>query len=55
MYKDEIIDEVWKNRDSFACKHNHDLGQMVAELKARQGNRINVLADTVRQTTRLPQ
>ena len=36
MYKDEIIAEVWRNRDSYAEKHHHSLAQMAADLKVRQ-------------------
>jgi hypothetical protein len=36
MYRDEIIAEVWKNRDSYTGKHNHSLADMVADLQARQ-------------------
>ena len=36
MYKDEIIAEVWRNRDSYAAKHHHNLAEMVADLQARQ-------------------
>jgi hypothetical protein len=36
MYTDEIIAEVWRNRDSYAEKHQHSLAEMVADLQARQ-------------------
>ena len=36
MYKDEIIAEVWRNRDSYAEKHHHNLAEMVADLQVRQ-------------------
>ncbi len=36
MYKDEIIAEVWRNRDSYAEKHHHSLAEMVADLQVRQ-------------------
>ena len=36
MYKDEIIAEVWRNRDAYAEKHHHSLTEMVADLQARQ-------------------
>lgn len=36
MYRDEIIDEVWKNRDSYTSKHHHNLAEMVADLKNKQ-------------------
>ncbi len=36
MYKDEIISEVWRNRDAFAKKHNYNLDRMVADLRKRE-------------------
>jgi hypothetical protein len=30
---DEILEEVWRNRDEFARRHNYDLDSMVAELR----------------------
>ena len=30
---DDILEEVWRNRDEFARRHNHDLGAMVAALR----------------------
>ena len=36
MYKDEIIAEVWRNRDAYAQKHHNSLAEMVANLRARE-------------------
>ncbi len=36
MYKDEIISEVWRNRDAYAKKHNHNLDRIVADLRKRE-------------------
>jgi hypothetical protein len=36
MYSDEIIAEVWRNRDAYAEKHHHSLAEMVADLRTRQ-------------------
>ena len=36
MYKDEIIAEVWRNRDAYAKAHHHSLAEMVTDLQARQ-------------------
>ena len=36
MYKDEIIAEVWRNRDEYARKHNHNLDEIVADLRRRE-------------------
>lgn len=34
--KDEIIAEVWRNRDAYAQAHHHDLDAMVADLRKRE-------------------
>lgn len=52
MYKDEIIAEVWKNRDAYSAKHNHNLADMVADLKARQERSDCELVDRSDLTTR---
>ncbi len=36
MYKDEIIAEVWRNREAYTEQHHHSLAEMVADLQARQ-------------------
>jgi hypothetical protein len=36
MYRDEIIVEVWRNRDDYARKHNYNLDEMVADLRKRE-------------------
>ena len=36
MYRDEIIAEVWRNRDAYAAEHHYSLGEMVADLRDRQ-------------------
>jgi hypothetical protein len=35
MYSDEIISEVWRNRDAYVERHNHNLKQMIADLETR--------------------
>ncbi len=55
MYKDEIIKELWKNRDSYTSKHNHNLAEMVAELEVRQkrpGCKLVDRRDRTRRSTR---
>nr|VFJ44710.1 MAG: hypothetical protein BECKDK2373C_GA0170839_100925 [Candidatus Kentron sp. DK]VFJ44884.1 MAG: hypothetical protein BECKDK2373B_GA0170837_100835 [Candidatus Kentron sp. DK] len=34
--KDEIIQEVWKAKDSIAARHHYDVGRLVAHLCAAQ-------------------
>jgi hypothetical protein len=36
MRKDEIIEEVWHNRDAYAQKHHHDLDEIVRDLQKRE-------------------
>ena len=36
MYKDEIIAEVWRNRDAYAGAHHHNLSEIVADLRRRE-------------------
>ena len=36
MYKDDIIAEVWRNRDAYAQRHNHNLDEIVADLRKRE-------------------
>jgi len=36
MYQDEIIAVVWRNRDSYAAQHHHNLAEMVTDLQVRQ-------------------
>ena len=36
MYKDEIIAEVWRNRDAYAAKHNNDIARIAADLRKLQ-------------------
>ncbi|MCF8106986.1 MAG: hypothetical protein K9K64_16030 [Desulfohalobiaceae bacterium] len=45
MYKDEIIEEVWKNRDSYAEEHHHNLAEIIADLQMRQKRREFKLVD----------
>jgi len=52
MYRDEIIAEVWRNRDAYTEKHHHDLAAMVADLQARQRRRQCKLVDRRDRTKR---
>ena len=36
MYKDEIITEVWHNRDEYSKKHHYNLDEIVADLLIRE-------------------
>lgn len=52
MYKDEIISEVWRNRDNYAEKHHHSLAEMVEDLKTRQQNPNCKLVDRRDRTSK---
>ena len=36
MHKDEIIAEVWRNRDAYAREHHNNLDEIVADLRRRE-------------------
>ena len=36
MYEDEIIAEVWRNRDAYAAQHNNDIARIAADLRKLQ-------------------
>jgi len=45
MYEDEIIKEVWRNREAYAKRHGHSLRKIVADLKKRQQKPFSRLVD----------
>ena len=45
MHRDEIIAEVRRNRDAYAEKHNHDLGEMARDLQERQRKSASRIVD----------
>ncbi|MDX8413531.1 MAG: hypothetical protein R8J85_05530 [Mariprofundales bacterium] len=47
MYQDEVIKDVWKNRDAFASEHHYNLTKMVADLQARQKCSAHPLVDRI--------
>jgi hypothetical protein len=49
MYSDEIIAEVWKNRNAYAATHHHNLAEIVTDLQARQKRRDCKLVDRRKQ------
>lgn len=36
IYRDDIIVEVWRNRDAYVARHHNSLTEMVADLRERQ-------------------
>ena len=53
MYTDEIIAEVWRNREEYAAEHHHNLDEIVADLQLRQQKHQDLLVD--RRTKKKPQ
>ena len=51
MYKDEIIAEVWRNRDAYAAKHNNDIALIVADIRKRQQKSGRLLVDRSQSTS----
>jgi len=45
VYKDEIIAEVWRNRDAYVEKHNHNLDEIVADLRKREREHTQRVVD----------
>ena len=45
MYKDDIIAEVWRNREEYAAEHHHSLDEIVADLQLRQQQHQDLLVD----------
>ena len=45
MYEDEIISDVWENREAYARKHKHNLHSMVCDLQERQKQPFSKVVD----------
>ncbi len=45
MYRDEVIEEVWRNRDAYASEHQHDLERIVEDLRRRQNENPSKVVD----------
>lgn len=45
MYRDEILTEVWRVRDAYAARHNHNLHEIVVDLQKRQQTPLSRLVD----------
>nr|VFK48981.1 MAG: hypothetical protein BECKTC1821E_GA0114239_11506 [Candidatus Kentron sp. TC] len=44
MYEDEIIREVWRNRDAYVAQHHYSLDEIVADLQARRKEITDILS-----------
>ena len=45
MYTDEIIAEVWRNRDAYVQEHHNNLDEIVADLRRREKTHPNQIVD----------
>jgi hypothetical protein len=50
MVEDEILREVWRNRDAFAKRHRYNLDAMVEELRHMEQESPNKLVDRSAQS-----
>jgi hypothetical protein len=50
MRKNEILEEVWRNRDEFAREHNNDLDAMIAALQEMEKHSLSKVVDRRRKT-----
>ena len=51
MYHDEIIEEVWKNREALAKRYHHNLYEIVLDLQQRQKTPLTELVDRRRRAS----
>ena len=49
MNKDEIIAEVWRNREAYVEEHQHDLKKIAADLRRREQEHSAKVVDRRRQ------
>ncbi len=45
MYRDEVIEEVWRIRDEYAKRHHHNLDEMVEDLQRREAEHPERVVD----------
>jgi hypothetical protein len=54
MHRDEIIEEVWRNRDAYVREHHHDLDEIVADLQRREKAHSANIVDRRKQRAKEP-
>jgi len=47
--KNEIMEEVWRNRDEFAREHHYNLDEMVAALQEMEKHPLSKVVDRRRK------
>ncbi len=45
MYRDEVIEEVWRIRDEYVKQHHSSLDEIVADLQRRQSEHPSRIVD----------
>ncbi|MBN2217502.1 MAG: hypothetical protein JW719_09005 [Pirellulales bacterium] len=45
MYRDEVIEEVWRIRDEHVKAHHYDLDEIVEDLRRRQAENPSRVVD----------
>jgi hypothetical protein len=49
MYRDEVIEEVWRIRDEYVKQHHHRLDEIVEDLRRRQAEHQSRIVDRRKQ------
>ena len=49
MHHDEIIEEVWRNREALAKRSHHNLHNIVLDIQKRQGAPLSEIVDRRRR------
>lgn len=50
--QNEILSEVWRNRDEFAKRYNYDINAMVATLQEMESHPWSVMVDRRKESKR---
>lgn len=50
MQPDEVMAEVWKNREAVAARHHHNLHKIVVAMQKRQQHPLTGIVDRRHQT-----
>ena len=45
MYRDEVIEELWRIRDEYAKQHHYNLDEIVEDLQRRQAEHPERIID----------
>ena len=49
MYRDEVIEEVWRIRDEYVKQHHYSLDEIVEDLRRRQAEHPSRIVDRRQQ------